>query len=65
MNQIPSLSELKIATKDETRLLVKQFNGLDIQVYGTYEEPLFTAKDVGDLLEIKNIRDAISNLDHT
>ena len=65
MNQIPSLSELKIATKDETRLLVKQFNGLDIQVYGTYEEPLFKAKDVGDLLEIKNIRDAISNLDHT
>ena len=44
---------------DGKSLLVKQFNGLNIQVYGTYEEPLFKAKDVGDLLEIKNIRDTV------
>ena len=30
---------------------------------GTYDEPLFKAKDIGDLLGIKNIRDTISNLD--
>ena len=59
MNQIPSLSELQIAKKDETRLLVKQFNGLDIQIYGTYEYPLFKAKDVGDLLGIEKIRKTI------
>ena len=45
---------------NEKRLLVKQFNGVNIQVYGTYEEPLFKAKDVGDLLEIKNITDTVS-----
>jgi prophage antirepressor-like protein len=44
-------------------LLVKQFNGLNIQVYGTYEEPLFKAKDVGDLLGIDQIRKTIQNLD--
>ncbi len=46
---------------NEDSLLVKQFNGLNIQVYGTYEEPLFKAKDIGELLEIKNIRDSIKN----
>ena len=38
---------------DEKSLLVKQFNGLNIQVYGTYEDPLFKAKDIGDLLEMR------------
>ena len=41
----------------EENLLVKQFNGLNIAVYGTYEEPLFKASDIGDLLEIKKIND--------
>jgi hypothetical protein len=36
--------------KIKLQIIVKQFNGLDIQVYGTYEDPLFKAKDVGDLL---------------
>ena len=48
---------------NESSLLVKQFNGLNIQVYGTYEEPLFKAKDIGDLLGIKNIRDTLTSLD--
>jgi hypothetical protein len=45
-------------------LLVKEFNGLNIEVHGTYEQPLFKAKDIGDLLDIKNIRDAISNFNN-
>ena len=36
-------------------LLVKQFKNLNIKIYGTHEEPLFKAKDIGELLEIKNI----------
>ena len=48
---------------DESSLLVKPFKGLNIQVYGTYEEPLFRAKDIGDLLEIEQIRKTIQNLD--
>jgi prophage antirepressor-like protein len=46
---------------NEASLLVKEFNGLNIQVYGTYEQPLFKAKDIGELLDIKNIKDTIKN----
>ena len=46
---------------NEASLLIKQFNGLNIQLYGTYEEPLFKAKDIGNLLEMSNIREVIKN----
>jgi hypothetical protein len=42
-------------------LLVKEFNGLNIEVHGTYDEPLFKAKDIGDLLGMRNIREVIKN----
>ena len=48
---------------NKTSLMIKQFNGLDIKVYGTYEEPLFKAKDIGDLLEMSNIREEITLAD--
>ena len=48
---------------NEKSLLVKQFNGLNIQVYGTYEEPLFKAKDIGDLLGIKDIKSTLRDFD--
>ena len=44
--------------------MVKQFNDLDITIYGTYEEPLFKAKDIGDLLEMRNIREVIKNFNN-
>ena len=47
----------------EPNLLVKQFQDLNINIYGTYEEPLFKAKDIGDLLGIQNIRQNIKDLD--
>ena len=43
------------------KIYIKQFNGLNIQVYGTYDDPLFKAKDIGNLLEISNIREVIKN----
>lgn len=43
-------------------LLIKQFDGLTIQVYGTHEEPLFKAKDIGDLLGIKELRPPVGAL---
>jgi len=52
-----------LTKQNETNLLVKQFNDLNINIYGTYEEPLFKAKDIGDLLGIKNIRDTLTSLD--
>jgi prophage antirepressor-like protein len=44
-------------------LLVKQFQENNITIYGTSEKPLFKAKDIGDLLGIKNIRDTVSKFD--
>ena len=41
--------------------MIKQFNNLNITIYGTCEEPLFKAKDIGDLLEMSNIREVIKN----
>lgn len=47
----------------EANLLVKQFNDFNVEIHGTYEEPLFKAREIGDLLGIKNVRDTISNMD--
>ena len=49
---------------NEASLLIKQFNGLNIQLYGTYEEPLFKAKDIGDLLEIKDVLSTVKDFDN-
>ncbi len=47
---------------NEASLMVKQFENLNITIYGTYENPLFRAKDMGELLDIKNIRDTINKM---
>ena len=61
LNIFRNTNKQEIPKQDETSLLLKQFNGLNIQLYGTYEEPLFKAKDIGNLLEISNIREVIKN----
>jgi prophage antirepressor-like protein len=51
-----------ILTEINTGLnLIKKFEDLDITIHGTSENPLFKAKDIGDLLGIKNIREIIKN----
>jgi prophage antirepressor-like protein len=47
----------------EESLLVTQFKHFNIEIHGTYDEPLFKAKDIGDLLDIKRVRDTVSKLD--
>lgn len=49
--------------QNETQLLVEQFKHFNIEIYGTFEEPLFKANDIGNLLEIKKIRTTLDNLD--
>ena len=56
-------NQIRLDNINSDNLLIKQFNGLNIQVYGTYEEQLFKAKDIGDLLGIKNIKDTINGMD--
>ena len=64
LNMFKSLNkqEIEIITNEDS-LMVKQFENLNITIYGTYENPLFKAKDIGDLLCIKNVRDTILKLD--
>jgi len=40
-----------------------QFQGHTVRVYGEPDKPIFVAKDVCDVLDIRNGRDAISSLD--
>jgi len=61
-NKIESLPTLSVL--NDANLLIKQFNNSNITIYGTYEEPLFKAKDIGDLLEIGNIREVIKNFNN-
>lgn len=43
--------------------ILEYFKNENIINYGSDENPLFKAKDIGDLLGIKNIRDTIANLE--
>lgn len=49
---------------NEHQLLVKQFKHFNIEIYGTYEDPLFKAKDIGQLLEIKDINSTLRDFKH-
>ena len=49
--------------------IVKAFNEnhlhTDIVIKGTYTNPLFRASDIGEILEMGNIRTSIQNFDDT
>jgi anti-repressor protein len=47
----------------EQSLVIKEFQDFNITIFGTYETPLFKAKDIGDLLGIEKIRDTVVKLD--
>ena len=61
MNSENTNNQIQSDNTNSDNLLIKQFNDLDITIYGTCEEPLFKAKDIGDLLEMSNIREVIKN----
>jgi len=44
-------------------LVCKKFQDLNVTVYGTYDKPLFKAKEIGDLLGISRVRDTVSKMD--
>lgn len=61
MNRENTNNQIQSDNTNSDNLLIKQFKDLDITIYGTYEEPLFKAKDIGQLLEMSNIREVIKN----
>ena len=48
---------------NEQSLVIREFQDFNITIFGTYEQPLFKAKDIGELLGIDQIRKTIENLD--
>ena len=48
---------------NEHQLLIKQFQHFNIEIYGTYEYPLFKANDIANLLGIKDIRTTLRDFD--
>jgi len=64
MNSENTNNQIQSGNTNSHNLLIKQFNDLDITIYGTYEEPLFKAKDIGNLLEMSNIREVIKNFNN-
>ena len=48
---------------EDKQLLIKQFQHFNIEIYGTYEDPLFKAKDIGNLLSIKDIKSTLRDFD--
>jgi prophage antirepressor-like protein len=42
----------------EKKIIIQHFNDTNIEIYGTYEEPLFKAKDICDLLGIEKNDDS-------
>ena len=47
--------------ENDDNLLVKTFEEHNITIYGTFDKPLFKAKDIGDLLDIVNIRESVKD----
>lgn len=43
----------------------KDFNGIEVSVYGTVEDPKFLAKDVAEILGVQNPADMIRSLDES
>lgn len=39
------------------------FNGNEVRIYGTIDNPLFVANDIGAILGIKNVRDIVSKFE--
>ena len=63
MNTVLNIHKQNNNENETNQLLIEQFKHFNIEIYGTFEEPLFKAKDIGELLEIKKIRTTLDNLD--
>jgi hypothetical protein len=50
-----------VQESNEVNLLVKTFEQNNITIYGTFDKPLFKANDIGELLEMVNIKESIKD----
>ena len=61
------MSDIACSTSSESDaqlfnpFIAQQFMEYNIEIFGTKDEPLFKAKDIGEMLGIGNIRETIKN----
>lgn len=63
MNIVDNIQQENNIIVSNEHILQKQFQQFNIQIHGTLENPLFKAKDIGNLLGIVQIRNTLNNLD--
>lgn len=56
-------AEVELAAPTIENLTVRLFNGAEIRIFGTADDPLFIANDVAKVLEITNVCRTISNFE--
>lgn len=67
MNPLDNIDDVNYESINESSLLIKQFQNLNIHIYETIDELLFNIKDIINLfklLDVKNIYNIIENLDN-
>lgn len=61
---ITNISDTQIIILTDTiALLQENYNGKPLQIFGTYENPLFLFENVSDILELSNKRRSLDGLD--
>lgn len=56
--------QIQNPVNDINNLLLYEFEKHNVTIYGTWEEPLFKASEIGDMLKLTQIRKSIQNLDN-
>ena len=59
-----AIKEITLTTQSLNPLesiFAKQFMEHNVEIFGTKDEPLFKAKQIGDMLGLSNIREIIKN----
>jgi prophage antirepressor-like protein len=59
MNIALNIHNQNNSENETNQLLIEQFKHFNIEIYGTFEEPLFKANDIGDMLGLKNVKEII------
>ncbi len=65
VDQIILAEQNKNKVDNKMELFNEMFENKKVRIYGDFENPLFVAKDIGDILELTNIRKTIINFNET
>ena len=63
MTNVEAQESTTVQNVDDSAIVLKNFNGLNVPIYGTLDDPLFKASEIATVLDIKKIRKTIEGLD--